>query len=199
MPSSRGRALSLMTRAIRQGVVVFALTIGVLCIGPEAAQAQCAGGPCAEVEANYKGAIGLGLVGAELGFVIPAVSGLDDTWALVTFPVLGAAGGGVAGYYLLDQAGHVELSVASLAVGMALIIPSMVLTLTALSYDPADEPTQLQAAAMRRDRAVARSGALQLREGSLAIAVPSFGVRMDEPVEGRVATRVDVPLVSGAF
>ena len=44
-------------------------------------------------------------------------------------------------------------------VGMALIIPSMVLTLTALSYDPADEPTQLQAAAVRRDRAVARSGA----------------------------------------
>ena len=53
--------------------------------------------------ADFKGMIGLGLIGAELGFVVPALAGARDTWVYIVFPVLGAGGGAVAGYFLLEQ------------------------------------------------------------------------------------------------
>jgi len=93
-----------------------------------------------QVSADFKGIVGLGLIGAELGFVIPAVAGLDDWWAFVVFPILGAGGGGVAGYFLLEEGdGHPEAAVATLVAGMALIVPATVLTLSATAYDPDDD------------------------------------------------------------
>jgi hypothetical protein len=66
------------------------------------------------VQATPKGTIGLGLVGAELGLIIPSVSGLSDAWALAVFPVVGAAGGALAGYFALDKPGREKGSVAAL-------------------------------------------------------------------------------------
>ncbi|HTU61399.1 MAG TPA: hypothetical protein VMF89_23250, partial [Polyangiales bacterium] len=43
-----------------------------------------------QVEADFKGAVGLGLVGAELGAVIPALVGVEATWAYIVFPAVGA-------------------------------------------------------------------------------------------------------------
>ena len=113
---------------------------------PTVAQAQvdCSAVPDEDggnecVNAAGKGTIGLGLIGAELGFIIPALAGLDDTWAFIVFPVVGAVGGGVAGYFLLDQPDHPEIAVTVLAVGMAAVIPTMVITLSATAYDPEEE------------------------------------------------------------
>lgn len=117
-----------------------ALTLASSALAPETAEAQdCAGMPCEQVEPGFKGVIGLGLVGAELGFIIPAVAGLHETWAFIVFPVALGAGGAVAGYFALEQTNETELSVASLAFGMAMIIPTMVITLAATAYDPDDE------------------------------------------------------------
>lgn len=117
------------------------LVVASSALEPATAQAQglCGDPPCEQVEPGFKGVIGLGMVGAELGFIIPAVAGLHDTWAFIVFPVVGAAGGAVGGYFALENTGETELSVAALAFGMAMIIPTMVITLSATAYDPDDE------------------------------------------------------------
>jgi hypothetical protein len=126
--------------------------VAVMCLGvvglPAASQAQ--GKP---VAADFKGAVGLGLVGAELGAVIPAIAGLDATWAYIVFPAVGAAGGAVAGYFAIDHAGHAELSVAALTVGMGLVIPALVLTLWATAYDPGSDADSAQSRPRSNDRA----------------------------------------------
>jgi len=91
-----------------------------------------------QVGPSPKGTIGLGLVGAELGLVIPAAAGLDDTWALIVFPVVGGVGGALAGHYLLDD-GNRTFAIGALALGVALIVPSIVITLSATAYNPDDE------------------------------------------------------------
>jgi hypothetical protein len=94
-----------------------------------------------EVKAVPKGTVGLGLIGAELGFVIPTVCGLDETWSLIVFPIVGAGGGAALGYFLLDKGdGHPKAAIAMLATGLALVIPAAVITLWATAYSPEDEP-----------------------------------------------------------
>src|SRR5688500_8535213 len=83
---------------------------------PEQVMAQEAPPP-EQVNASGKGTIGLGLIGAELGFMIPALAGIDDTWAFIVFPVLGATGGALAGWFLLDEPNHPEVAITLLAVG----------------------------------------------------------------------------------
>jgi hypothetical protein len=171
-----------------------------------------------KVEADYKGAVGLGLVGAELGAVIPALAGVDATWAYIVFPAVGAAGGAVAGYFAIDNAGHAELSVAALTVGMALVIPALVVTLWATAYDPDDSPNatrsggpglasrghlprpRLSAQAQRRvSLASAGAGMLRLADGELALATPGLAlVPSVQRGEMRLAG-VNVSLLSGRF
>ena len=120
-------------------VAAIAAALTVSAATPARAQAEPV-----QVTADFKGIIGCGLIGAELGFVVPALAGLDETWAFIVFPVVGAAGGGLLGYFLIEQNDEREIAVASLAVGMALIIPTMVITLSATAYDPEEESTQPQ-------------------------------------------------------
>ena len=167
------------------------------------------------IDADFKGAVGLGLVGAELGAVIPALAGLNDTWAYIVFPAVGAAGGAVAGYFAIDNAGHAEASVAVLTAGMALVIPALVVTLWATAYDPDDRPSaavsphtlhsglrvRALSPAERHRAAVARAGtgAVRLADGELALATP--GVALVPAVErGEVhVTGLNVSLLSGRF
>ena len=125
-----------MKRLVLTAALSATLFAGTSSFRPEVAQAQVV---FDQVEPGFKGVIGLGIVGAELGFVLPAVAGLHETWAFIVFPIVGAAGGAIGGYFAFEQPGNVELSVTALAVGMALIIPSMVITLAATAYDPEDE------------------------------------------------------------
>lgn len=128
-----------MTRLGLIAALAAVLSVTFAAWEPAPAQAQTA--EFEQVEPGFKGVIGLGLVGAELGFIIPAVAGLDETWAFIVFPVVGATGGAIAGYFALEEPGNTELSVAALAFGMAMVIPTMVITLAATAYDPEDEGT----------------------------------------------------------
>ena len=78
---------------------IAALVAGIIFASAAAPNQACAQDPEApeQIDSSPKGLIGLGIFGAELGLVIPAAAGLDDTWALVTFPLIGAGGGAVAG------------------------------------------------------------------------------------------------------
>lgn len=86
--------------------------------------------------ASGKGTVGLGLIGAELGFAIPAIIGIDEVWPYIVFPTVGAAGGAIAGYFAIDANNEHVAGVAVLATSLALVLPTVVLTVSALRYDP---------------------------------------------------------------
>ncbi|MEY4580671.1 MAG: hypothetical protein RL701_5374 [Pseudomonadota bacterium] len=180
------------------------------------------------VEADFKGAVGLGLIGAELGAVIPALAGLDAPWAYIVFPVVGAAGGALAGYFALDKPGNVGLSIGALTLGMALVVPAFVVTLSATAYDGGDvetahtrtRPAQsgYAAAASRpsqfaqvsraenrrrkalRDEFAAGPGFVRVVDGSLALATPAFAILPGTRSNGELRfSGVSVSLMSGRF
>jgi hypothetical protein len=164
----------------------------------------------AEVAADYKGAVGLGLIGAEVGAVVPALCGLDDLWAFLVFPAVGAAGGAIGGYFAIDRAGHAELSVAMLTAGMALVIPALVVTLAATAYDPGDDEAA-EAKAPRRPGAVpalarsqrrqlaAGSGMLRVSDGELALGVPGVALLSGVQQGSTRLSGASVSVLSGRF
>ncbi len=164
-----------------------------------------------QVPADFKGIVGLGLIGAELGMVIPAIAGVDATWAYLVFPAVGAIGGGVAGYFLLENNDQTDLSIAMLGVGMALVIPSAVLTLSLTAYDPEDEAPVVEAARFdvrdaREARARMRSGGglVRIADGGAWLGAPTIGPIASVDANGRAAVRFgasdfQLALLSGSF
>jgi len=122
---------------------------------------------------DFKGSVGLGMIGTELGFVIPALAGAKGVWPYIVFPVVGAAGGAVGGYFLLEKGdGHPELAVATLTLGMALVIPAMVATIAATSYRP---PEQIESARARlRELSAGGPGLLRWSKGHVLVAPPAI-------------------------
>lgn len=124
--------------------VALALTAVVtLCADPRVASAQVNENAVNEVRATPKGTIGLGLVGAELGLIIPSASGLNEVWALTVFPAVGAAGGALAGWFALDKPGREKGSVAALIVGIAGVMPAVLVTVRGVRKERQErwEPT----------------------------------------------------------
>lgn len=123
-------------------VVIVGATLALASSGmaPERAEAQVS-----TVQAVPKGAIGLGLLGAELGLIVPAIFGARDWWPYLVFPVLGAGGGAVGGYFMdvqMQRSGTPEVSVAIMAIGMALLVPTIIGTLALTAYSPPSESSQ---------------------------------------------------------
>jgi hypothetical protein len=165
-----------------------------------------------QVPADFKGIVGLGLIGGELGMVIPAIAGVDATWAYLVFPAVGAIGGGVAGYFLLENNDQTDVSIAMLGIGMALVIPSAVLTLSLTAYDPeesADVVTEsarfdIRDARLARARMRSGGGLLRVADGGAWLGAPAVGPIASVDASGRPAVRFGVTdfqlaLVSGSF
>lgn len=143
MSSSR---IGSFARFVAVATLAAAVWSGSLEAGPARASAQCmAGSPlCSQVSPTAKGMIGLGLIGAELGFVIPALvqeaAGTNEWWPYLVFPVLGAAGGVVGGYFMEQETvNSPEVDVVFMAIGMALVVPTLVATLALTAYDPGQD------------------------------------------------------------
>jgi hypothetical protein len=147
---------------------------------------------------------------------------MEATWGYIVFPAVGAAGGAVAGYFLLDRNDKVGLSVAALTAGMGLIVPALIATLQLTTYSGPDDQieaapgtagtmvqrgrtTPRSAAAERlaaerrvRRQLAAGSGMLRLSEGKLDLAAPGFAL-----VPGTQGARgiagVSLALLSGQF
>jgi hypothetical protein len=146
------------------------------------------------VKSTPKGTIGLGLVGAELGLIIPAAVDFDEVWALTVFPLVGAAGGALAGYFALDEPGREKGSVAALVVGMAGIIPAVLLTVKAVRYDPERDykhgpSPSLQTKRERRAREMAEAGPGLLRKSrsGFAVGAPGFSMGRATPMSPEAA------------
>ena len=82
-----------------------------------------------------KGIAGGALVGSEVVMLTEAAIGLQSGWLYAVGGVVGAGGGGVAGYYI---GGSVSPKPPSflLAGGIALVIPTLVGIATATSFEP---------------------------------------------------------------
>ncbi|MDQ3035049.1 MAG: hypothetical protein M3Y87_21760 [Myxococcota bacterium] len=127
-------------------VLAAALCVASFDLAPARAEAQCAmpSPTCSQVTPDAKGMIGLGLIGLELGFVIPALvqeaAGTNEWWPYLVFPAVGAIGGIVGGYFMEQETRNSpEIDVIFLAVGMALVVPTLVATLALTAYDPAQD------------------------------------------------------------
>jgi hypothetical protein len=174
-----------------------------------------------DVGSSPKGAVGLGLIGAELGLMLPALVGLHETWAFIVFPVAGGGAGAVAGHFLLDRGlDSPGVSIATLGVGLALVIPTLIATLSWTAYDPERESAS-RAAGARADAAARPRHAVSGEQGSrLAGATGGLvrwtprGMRLDVPMLAAVPvyeardvrqygleqrSELRVGVVSGAF
>ncbi|MBI2395231.1 MAG: hypothetical protein HYV09_37020 [Deltaproteobacteria bacterium] len=113
--------------------VALALALG-------AAVCTSSGGASAasDVSNTGKGIAGGALLGGEVGFLGLAAAGAQKGWLYYTIPPLLAIGGGVGGYYIEKDAAP-EVPLYMLAGGMALVIPTIVVTLSATTYRPGSE------------------------------------------------------------
>ena len=179
-----------------------------LSTAPRTAEAQN------DLSATPKGTIGLGLVGAELGLIIPSVSGLNEIWALTVFPVVGAAGGALAGYFALDKPGREKGSVAALVVGLAGVIPAVLVTVKGVREERQNrwEPTpQIQLRTEKEQRAfeIAEAGPGLLRRSRSGLRVAAPGLSFSRRAQGdaetarlgglRDRTEMRLSLASGVF
>lgn len=92
----------------------------------------------AEVSGTGKGIAGGALLGGEVGFLGLAAAGAQQSWLYYTLPPVLAIGGGVGGYFI-EKSASPEVPLYMLAGGMALVIPTVVITLSATSYHPGSE------------------------------------------------------------
>jgi hypothetical protein len=89
------------------------------------------------VEATGVGIAGGVLLGAELILAVEAIADVEPAWPWIVFPILGAGGGGVGGYFV-EQASP-EGAIAMLVVGLVAIIPTAVAVSVSRAYDPESE------------------------------------------------------------
>ncbi|MGB8222624.1 MAG: hypothetical protein WCF10_08550 [Polyangiales bacterium] len=179
-----------------------------------AADAQAQSTQVVELRATPKGTIGLGLVGAELGLIIPSAAGLNETWALTVFPIVGAAGGALTGYFTLDKPGREKGSVAALVVGLAGVIPAILVTVKGVRQERQDrwEPSpriDLRTEKEQRafEMAEAGSGLIRRSRSGLRVAVPGVSFSRKSPQDPetirmgglRDRTEMRLSLASGVF
>ncbi len=119
--------------AVVAAAVAFAMALAG---SPRSARAD---GP---VTATGKGTVGGALLGGEVVCITMGAIGVERGWPYFVFGGLGAVGGGIGGYFV-EQASAPEPSLYMLAGGMALIIPTLVVSLNATAYKP-PETDQIQ-------------------------------------------------------
>ncbi|WP_437479555.1 hypothetical protein WME75_33820 [Sorangium sp. So ce1014] len=88
------------------------------------------------VSVDGKGIVGGALLGGEVVMLTMGAIGVERAWPYLVFGGLGAVGGGVAGYFIEASEPPAEVPLYMLAGGMALVIPTLVVTLNATAYKP---------------------------------------------------------------
>jgi hypothetical protein len=166
------------------------------------------------IRATPKGTVGLGLVGAELGLIIPSAAGLTDVWALTVFPVVGAAGGALAGYFALDRPGREKGSVAVLVVGLAGVVPAVMVAVNGVRRERQQrfEPTpQIDLRSEKEQRAFetaeAGPGLFRKTRSGFRASMPGISVTPRPTIDAQTAklgalrerTEMRLSLASGVF
>lgn len=113
------------------GLVLAATTASAVVSMPSTAHAE-------PVTPTAKGAVGGGLLGAELVVFGEALFGVHKTWAYLVGAGVGAAGGAVGGYLIEQSVDDGRVPAYLLAGGLAALIPAVVITLDATRYLPSE-------------------------------------------------------------
>lgn len=100
----------------------------------------------ADASPTGKGIVGGALLGGEIVMVTEAAFKVRPAWAYVVGGVVGAAGGGVGGYFV-EQQGNARGPMLMLAGGLVFAIPTVVAVLSATAYEPPANYVQDQAPA----------------------------------------------------
>lgn len=194
----------MLVRMIR--LVAAATLAAVLLLDSGSVSAQAAGSnndPVAtggeEVDGDIKGTIGLGLIGMEVGLLLPPLFKLHDQWwAWTVFPVLGAAGGAAGGYFAFESGTpDRKVTIPIFAAGVALVIPAIVGSLAIKA--------RRDARAMNAQKDVG-TGLVRFNRGGTFVRAPALSIAsgyqngdMRLGVAPQRATNVHVPLLSGRF
>lgn len=106
------------------------LAIGLLlALAPRAAEAR-------EASGKFKGAIGGGLLGAEVVLLTESAFRVKSSWAYLAGGVGGGALGTVGGYYLIEKDHGARGPIYLLAGSLALVIPTLLAVLSASQFEP---------------------------------------------------------------
>lgn len=202
MPKAPATQSSASRFAVRGCGWLLALLLGLAttaAVSPSTAQAQ------QELRAGPDGMLGLGLVGAEIGMVVPAMLGVSETWPYLVFPGVGAIGGGVAGIFLLQDGsfspgpgqGSPEISVVAFAVGLVGLIPSLVAVMSATAYDPETDEV-----AKRLPGGQLGGGLVRVGDEGTFVGVPNVSVAQRPADRQRLTearSEVSVSVLTGRF
>jgi hypothetical protein len=207
MLSSRNKA-----QRARTAAAAIAISMATFVAAERPAHAE---GP---VTASGKGIAGLAIIGGSVTATTMGLVGVEKRWAYLVFPPLVAVGAGIGGYFMEDAA-PVEVSTYILGAGMALIIPTIIVSLNATVYKapddyqgdpskktPASEPPRPGARAQDSLQTghIPRS-LVDLRQGSVALGLPPVQVRSAFTTEEIArfgvaqAREVHVPLFHASF
>lgn len=197
------------------------LSFGLAALGLGSAEARAEG----PVVGTGKAIVGTALLGGEAVAIGMAAFGVEKGWTYLVFPPLAAVGGGIGGYFIEQAAPPAEVPLYLLAGGMALVIPTIIVTLNATVYrapegyidepvtnKPANEPALPKTGKIRRP-SLARAPALKhvpislvdLYENKLAFGLPAVEVRQvytqDEIAKFGVtqAREVRIPVFRAVF
>lgn len=132
---------------LRSRALLFA---GAVCaaawVFPSAAHAQQDTSNADEkVSPTAKGVVGGALLGAEVVMMPMAIAGVKPIWPYLVFGGLGAVGGGIGGYFVERSVDDGRVPLYMLAGGIALVLPTVVLTLNATRYRAAENYRENQA------------------------------------------------------
>lgn len=95
-----------------------------------------------EVSPTGKGIVGGAFLGGEVVVITMSLVGVRNQWAYLGGGLGGAAAGGVGGYFVEKSSSDGRVPIYMLAGGLALIIPGVVLTLNATSYQGNENATE---------------------------------------------------------
>jgi hypothetical protein len=109
-----------------------AMSAAAVLLAPETASAQAAA-----VSVDGKGIVGGALLGAEVVDLTIGIIGVNRAWPYLVFGAVGAIGGGIGGYFIEQETRESpEGALYMLAGGMALVIPTVIVSLNATLYKP---------------------------------------------------------------
>lgn len=132
--------MTLDAKSLRK-IALGAVLAGAALVTPSTAQAE-------EVSPTGKGIAGGALLGGEIVIFGEAIFGVHSGLAYLIGGVVGAAGGGVGGYFIEKGSDDGRIPAYLLAAGVAGLIPAVVVTLDATRYRPTegareDKPTDV--------------------------------------------------------
>ena len=171
-----------------------ALSLGAAAFLGGASEARAEG----PVVGTGKAIAGTALLGGEAVAIGMAAFGVKKGWPYLVFPPLVAVGGGIGGYFIEAAAPPAEVPLFLLAGGMALVIPTVIVSLNATVYrapdgyvdepvtnKPADLPALPKISKARGSRLAAAPKAaprvpfslVDMYDGTLAFGFPAIEVR----------------------